>query len=105
MKENNIYINNDKNFKENSEDNANIEDKKLVYEINGNKDIENFDGIIKKMKFFSYGVVSSALVIFFISGGINSFLFTVIFFLILNNNLLILEEKNIYIYYAFINFC
>ena len=57
------------------------------------------------MKFFSYGIISSALFIFFISGGINSFLFTVIFFLILNNNLLILEEKNIQIYNLFLNFC
>ena len=109
MKENNDNTDNEKNNEDNinndDKNSINVNDEKMVNKINENKDNENFDDMIKKMNFFSYGVISSALVTFFISGGINSFLFTIIFFLVLNNNLLILEEKNIYIYHAFINFC
>ena len=34
----------------------------------------------KNIQFFSYGLITGGLFIFFISGGINSFLFIIIFF-------------------------
>ena len=65
----------------------------------------NIQNKIAKAKYFSYGLILSGLFTFFISGGINSFLFIILFCLIINNNFFILKEKNLVIQYLFIIFC
>ena len=57
------------------------------------------------IKYFSYGIFFSGLITFFISGGINSFLFIILINLIINNNFFNFKEKNIQIHYFFIVFC
>ena len=59
----------------------------------------------KNVKFFSYGLITGGSFIFFILGGINSFLFIIIFFLLINTNFFILKEDNKHICYIFIIFC
>ena len=81
-----------------------IDDKTEINNEYKNED-NKLQNNITKVKCFSYGLILSALFTFFISGGINSFLFIILFCLIINNNFLILKEKNLLIEYIFIIFC
>ena len=91
----NILINNINMKKQENEDmieNNNVEKKKIN---------EKYSNI----KFFSYGMILSGLFTFFISGGINSFIFILLLNLIINTNFFILKEENTHVHYIFIIFC
>ena len=110
-------------FKDNSESNnseynnnqINIESDVKKINKKGENDENNTINQINKdeksetnnsnIKYFSYGIFFSGLITFFISGGINSFLFIILINLIINNNFFNFKEKNIQIHYFFIVFC
>ena len=96
------------NFKNMNEDSDSFDSNKHnSNNIEKQNDIKQKDTNQKNsnIKFFSYGVVLSGLLTFFISGGINSFIFIILLNLIINTNFYIFKEENIHIRYIFIIFC
>jgi len=85
-------------FDSNKDNSNNIEKQNDIKQKDTNQKNSN-------IKFFSYGVVLSGLLTFFISGGINSFIFIILLNLIINTNFYIFKEENIHIRYIFIIFC
>ena len=85
-------------FDSNKDNSNNIEKQNDIKQKDTNQKNSN-------IKFFSYGVVLSGLFTFFISGGINSFIFIILLNLIINTNFYIFKEENIHIRYIFIIFC
>ena len=88
-----IGIKKEETIKNNDENNANQINKDKNNEINNSN-----------IKYFSYGIFFSGLCTFFISGGINSFLFIILINLIINTCFFNFKEKNIQIQYFFIIF-